>query len=173
MFKKLLVTVALLALIAVPAFALHTGTPTIEPVGLLGSAFSDRQNNYLDHVLYEGAMSGDMAFSVSPATVAPVPTAAAWTRNVTINLVDSNDLTHIWFNQAIATGVSIADTSTAGTASITSTTLTFVNGVATVVVSGTEAAWLDTETDTLTIAEATILGNTIAAATSVETFTAP
>ena len=79
---------------------------------------------------------------------------------------------HTWFNDAIATGNSIADDSTAGTATIASTTLTIVDGKATVVVTGDVAAWLDTETDTYTVAEATILGYTIAAKTSVETFTA-
>ena len=68
--------------------------------------------------------------------------------------------------------MSIADGSTAGTATIPSTTLTFSGGVATVVVSGDEAAWLDTETDTLTVTAATIMGTVVAAKTSVETFTA-
>ena len=70
------------------------------------------------------------------------------------------------------TSVSIADDSTAGTASIASTTLTIVNGVGSIVVSGDEAAWLATETDTLTIAELTIRNATVATKTSVETFTA-
>jgi len=121
--------------------------------------------------LRDEALSGDMLFVVSPATVAPVPTAAAWTRTVTVELQTAGGKLHNWFNKAITTGVSIADTSTAGTASIPSTTLTFVNGIASVVVSGDVADWLNTETDTLTVAQATILGSTIAAKTSVETFT--
>ena len=119
---------------------------------------------------YAGAMSGDLAFSIDPETVSADATAAAWTRTVTISLVDSSGNVQKWFNKAITSGVSIGDTSSAGTASIASTTLTFVNGVATVVVSGDEAAWLAEETDTLTIAQATILGYTVAAKTSVETF---
>lgn len=43
-------------------------------------------------------------------------------------------------------------------------------GVAQVEVSGDEAAWLAGETDTLTVAEAVILGHTLAVKTSVETF---
>lgn len=173
--KKSILAFIVLGLLAITgsALALHTGTPTTEPVGLLGSAFTDRQNNYLDHVLYESAMSGDLVFTVSPATVAPAPTSSAWTRTVTVTLETAAGADHIWFDKAITTGVSIADTSTAGTASIPSTTLTFVDGVATVVVSGDAADWLDTETDTLTVAQATILGYTVAAKTSVETFTAP
>lgn len=122
--------------------------------------------------LRDKAMAGDIVWVVSPATVAPAPTSAAWTRTVYIELQTAAGEVHEWFSDAITSGVSIADTSTAGTASIPSTTLTVVSGKASVVVSGDEADWLDTETDTLTVAEATILGYTVAAKTSVETFTA-
>jgi hypothetical protein len=118
------------------------------------------------------AMSGDLVWVVTPSTVAPSPTSAAWTRTVHIELQTAAGEVHTWFNDAITTGVSIADTSTAGTASIPSTTLTITDGTADVVVSGDAQDWLDTETDTLTVAEATILGYTVAAKTSVETFTA-
>jgi len=121
--------------------------------------------------LRDKALAGDIVFVVSPATVTPVPLSTAWTRTVTCELQTAAGEVHEWFNKAITTGVSIADTSTAGTATIPSTTLTFANGVATVVVSGDAEDWLNTETDTLTVAEATILGYTIAAKTSVETFT--
>ena len=122
--------------------------------------------------LRDKALSGDMVFVVTPATVAPLPTAAAWTRTVVVELKTAAGEVHTWFNKAIATGVSVATTSVAGTASIPSTTLTFVNGRASVVVSGDAKSWLAAETDTLTVAQATILGYTIAAKTSVETFTA-
>jgi hypothetical protein len=46
-----------------------------------------------------------------------------------------------------------------------------VNGRCVVVVSGDAADWLDTETDTLTLANSTILGYTVTGGTSVETFT--
>ena len=121
--------------------------------------------------LRDKAMAGDLVFVVTPATVAPVPTSAAWTRTVIVELQDAAGEVHTWFDKAIASGVSIANTSTAGTASIPSTTLTFSKGRASVVVSGDAQDWLDTETDTLTVAQATILGNTVAAKTSVETFT--
>lgn len=123
-------------------------------------------------VLRDKALSGDLVWVLTPSTAAPVPTAAAWTRDVLVELKTAAGEVHTWFSDAIATGVSIADDSTAGTASITSTTLTIVNGKAVITVSGDEAAWLDTETDTLTVAEATVLGYTVAAKTSVETFTA-
>ena len=118
------------------------------------------------------AASGDLVFSVTPATVAPAPRATAFTRVVSIALTSADGVIHEWFNKSITSGVSIADTSTAGTATIASTTLAFVDGVASVTVSGDAAAWLATETDTLTVAQATILGYTVASKTSVETFTA-
>ena len=119
------------------------------------------------------AMAGDLVFVVSPATLVSDPLSTAWTRTVTVHLEDAAGRIQDWFDKAITTGVSIADTSSAGTASIPSTTLTFVKGVASVVVSGDAQDWLNAETDTLTVAEATILGYTIAAKTSVETFTTP
>ena len=122
-------------------------------------------------ILRDKALSGDMLWVLTPATVTSAPTAAAWTRTVVVELQTAAGEVHTWFNDAIATGNSIADDG-GGTASIVSTTLTIVDGKATVVVSGTEATWADTETDTYTVAEATILGYTVGAKTSVETFTA-
>ena len=116
------------------------------------------------------AMAGDMVWVVTPATKASAAGSAAWTRNVLVQLQTAAGEIHDWFTKDITTGVSIADTSTAGTASITSTTLKIVNGQAVVAVSGNAASWLATETDTLTIAAATIMGYTVASKTSVETF---
>jgi hypothetical protein len=79
---------------------------------------------------------------------------------------------HTWLTQDYTTTASIADTSTAGTASIASTTLSISEGVATITVSGDAADWLDTETDTLTIGNITVMGYTVSGGTSVETFTA-
>ena len=118
------------------------------------------------------AMSGDIVMTISPATVTPEPTSAAWTRTVSVSLATAAGEVHEWLNDTYATTVSIANTSTAGTASIASTTLTLVNGKADITVSGDAADWLDTETDTLTIANITVLGYTITGGTSVETFTA-
>jgi len=122
--------------------------------------------------LRDKALSGDIVMVIDPETVAPVPTAAAWTRNVKISLQTAAGEVHNWLDHAYATTASIANDSTAGTATIPSTTLTLVNGEATIVVSGDAAAWLDTETDTLTIGNITVLGYTVTGGTSVETFTA-
>ena len=135
------------------------------------NSFSLGEHNKEFRMMKE-AMAGDMVLSILPATVAPEPTAAAFTRNVVIELQNAAGEVHTHFNNAFVTTLSIADTSTAGTASIVSTTLTLDKGRATVVVSGDEAAWLDTETDTLTVANLTIMGYTVTGGTSVETFTA-
>lgn len=135
--------------------------------GMAGIAPELRREIYLR----DKAMAGDMLFVCTPATVAPVPTSAAWTREVVVTLETAAGEVHTWFNKAITSGVSVGDTSTAGTATIASTTLTMVDGKAVVTVSGDAADWLNTETDTLTVAQATVLGSTIAAKTSVETFT--
>jgi len=120
----------------------------------------------------DAAAAGDLVWVLTPATVAHEATTAAWTRDVTVTLETAAGDVHTWFDKAISTGVSIADTSTAGTATIAATTLTIKNGKAIITVTGDAAAWNDTQTDTLTVAQATIMGATVAAKTSVETFTA-
>ena len=121
------------------------------------------------------ALNGDILFVVTPATVTPVPTSSAWTRNVDVEVQNAAGEVHTWFNESIASGMSIADDSVAGTASITTgngTTLVFVKGQVGIVVAGDAAAWLDAETDTFTVEEYTgFAGQTMAEKTSVETFT--
>ena len=121
--------------------------------------------------LRDKASAGDIIWVLSPATVAPVPTAAAWTRDVVVTLETAAGDIHTWFDAAISSGVAIANTSSAGTATILATTLTVKSGQVTITISGDAESWLNTETDTLTVAEATILGYTVGAKTSVETFT--
>ena len=121
--------------------------------------------------LRDKAMAGDIVFLITPATVAPAPTSAAWTRSITIEIQTASGDVHTWLSQDYATSLTIADTSTAGTASITSTTLSIVNGRAVVAVAGDAVAWLATETDTLTVSNITVMGYTITGGVSVETFT--
>lgn len=121
--------------------------------------------------LVEKAMSGDMVIVIDPETVTPVPTAAAWTRNVKISIQTAAGEIHSWINLTEATILSIANTSSAGTASIVATTITIVNGETIVVVSGDAQTWANGETDTLTVGDMTIMGYTVTGGTSVETFT--
>lgn len=121
--------------------------------------------------LRDKAAAGDILWVLTPATVTPIPTAAAWTRDVVVTLETAAGDLHSWFDVSITTGVAIANTSSAGTATIPATTLVIKNGKATITVTGDAQDWLNTETDTLTVAEATVLGYTVSAKTSVETFT--
>lgn len=132
------------------------------------SGFSPNERNFQD--LLAKAAKGDIVFKCYPATVNRVATSAAWTRDVRIRLETASGDLHEWFTGDIASGVSIADTSSAGTAAIPSTTLSFKDGEAVVRVTGSAHAWLVGETDTLTVAQATIMGATVSAKTSVQTF---
>lgn len=118
------------------------------------------------------AMCGDMVLAIAPATADLEATAEAWQQNVTLTLKTAGGAVHSWFNGTIAAKASAGDTSTAGTAAVGSADLTFVNGVATVVLSGDAAAWLADETATLTIANLTIMGYTVAGGTCVVTVVA-
>ena len=129
-----------------------------------------QQRDY-DAIVAKG-LSGDLVFSVSPATATPAPTAAAWTQSIVIELQSTAGEVHTWFNDAITTAIAASTNSSAGSASMESTTLTFVDGKATATLEGDEAAWLAEETATATVAEQTILGYTVASKTCVLTFTA-
>ena len=126
-------------------------------------------NTHIVGMALMDACAGDMQIEIIPTAVNRSATAAAWTRTVKLRLKNTAGITHDWFNKSVTSAVSIADTSTAGVASIPSTTLVWVNGEASVVVSGTAAAWLATETNTLTVANMTVMGYTVTGGTSVET----
>ena len=154
---------------------LNTNGTYTAPVGttFLGGATSLKNADFiLDYVatVTAKAIMGDILMVISPLTVNTPATAFGWTRNVTITLKTASGQTYIGANGSYATTLAIGDTSVAGTATIVSTTLTFVNGVATVVVSGDAMAWLAAETDTLTVSNITIMGYTITGGTSKETF---
>jgi len=117
-------------------------------------------------------MSADMLFVVTPATTTRVATAATWSQPIIVELQSASGRVHTWFNKTIATAIAASDASAAGTASMASTTLTFVDGKATATLIGSAAAWLDTETATATVAQHSILGTTVAAKTCVVTITA-
>lgn len=118
----------------------------------------------------DAAMCGDILMVITPETVSQDATAAIWSRTVTVEIKTADGRLHDWLTGNFTTKVSIADTSVAGTASISSTTLAIINGSATITVSGDAAAWIAEETNTLTIANITVLGITVTGGTSVGTF---
>lgn len=108
---------------------------------------------------------------IKRANVTPAPTAAAWSYVVPFELIGTVSGKVIPFTGNIAAG--IADTSSAGTASIDDATPAVVDGRGSVTVSGDAAAWLDTETATLTLTYTLIRGSSTATDTFIVTFTAP
>lgn len=118
------------------------------------------------------AMAGDMVVVVTPADARKQATATTWTQTFYVELQTAVGEVHTWFNKAIALGVAVSDAG-GGTATIPSTTLTFVDGIATVVMSGDAATWANGETATITTSGSTIvvLGSTMDSKTGVLTFT--
>lgn len=107
---------------------------------------------------------------VERANVTPAPTSAAWSYTVPFTLRGEVSGYVIPYNGTIGAG--IADDSTAGTASIDDATPTVTMGRGQVVVSGDAAAWLNTETATLTLTYTNLRGGTDTD-TFVVTFTTP
>lgn len=101
---------------------------------------SPQLRRYLTKI--ENVLEGGLKWVVTPVVTTNAPTAAIWTRNVDIALKDDDNVVCDWFTASIESALSIADTSSAGTASIASTTLALVKGKATIVVSGDAEAWL-------------------------------
>jgi len=113
------------------------------------------------------ALSGDYSLSIVPDTKDLDATSAAWTQEITITLANASGVIHSWYSGQGT--VSIADTSTAGTATIDSATPSFVNGVAKVIISGDAAAWVAAEDITLTVDDLTLQGKTVIGGTAVIT----
>jgi len=122
---------------------------------------------FYDQYILQQALAGDLVFVVSPGELTTAHGSAA-NRTVTVTLQDAAGETHTWFNDVVASGVSIAKSSSAGTATIASTTLTFVAGVATVAITE-GGTWAAADTDTLTVAPETLFGGTVYGPTSTET----
>ena len=76
------------------------------------------------------ALSGNLAVRIIPSAKTKAATSAAWTESVEIEIVDTDGNLCDWLTKSFATTLSIADSS-AGTASIVSTTLSIVEGKAT------------------------------------------
>lgn len=124
--------------------------------------------------------SGEAEFApgndIDVSVVETTPGVAPYTRTVLCKLVDTAGNTHTWYTDNVA--MTIADNA-AGTAVMTGTdkdgaavtgdtNYGFVNGVCTVTVT-CNGTWANTNTNTVTIAQKTILGATVTAKTSIET----
>jgi hypothetical protein len=121
------------------------------------------------------ALSGDIVLKVTPATATPAPTVAAWSQACKVTLETADGELHKWYSGPVT--IAVGDTSTAGTAAISPTAGAhyMTDGVLNVTLSGAAAAWLATETATLTattVAQQGLLNKAISATTCVVTFTA-
>lgn len=99
--------------------------------------------------------AGDVVVEIATANVAPAPTSTAWDYDVVFALKTSGgDI--IPYTGDIAAAA--ANTSTAGTATVSDASPAVVDGEGTVTLSGDAANWLDTETATLTLTYTTMYG---------------
>jgi hypothetical protein len=119
------------------------------------------------------AFCGDVVLKCTPATYAPAPTSSAWSQQVVVTLETADGELHKWYSGPVT--LAIADTSSAGTATISPAAGAhyMTDGALTVTVSGGAAAWLNTETVTLTasLVAAQGLAGLAASKTCVITFT--
>jgi hypothetical protein len=124
------------------------------------------------------SVAGQMSFGKDADSDAQAPTSEAWEFTFDVWIEDSAGNVMEWVNGAYASTLTIADTSTAGTATVKdgntdhATTLTFTDGRAKVTIMGDAAAWLDTETATATIGNLTINGETVTGGDCIMTITA-
>lgn len=107
---------------------------------------------------------------VDRANITPAPTSAAWSYSVPFRMVGEDSGLVLPYNGTI--GASAGDTSSAGTASVPAATVSVVNGSGTATLSGNAAAWLNTETATLTLTYTNLRGGTDTDQFTV-TFTTP
>jgi hypothetical protein len=121
---------------------------------------------------FSDMISGAMTLAILPETTTRAATAAGWTRTVNFEILDSEGNVLEYLNLTFSAVLSAATDSVAGAVSIPSADLVIANGRGSVVVTGTAADWLAVETNTLTVANLTILGYTVTGGTSVETITA-
>lgn len=111
--------------------------------------------------MFGKAALGDMVFDATNQTQAAG--SAAWKKTIQIRLEDSSGGLHEWFFGDVP--ISIADNSTAGTATIkdSATHARFERGRAYVTVCGNAATWASGEVVTLTVGSTTkILGASVA-----------
>ena len=143
-------------------------------------SMTDGQQALYEHMVCNGAgdraslvsfikaMSGDMVLNVSPTTVSESAGSTGFTKTVTVTLETATGEVCSWYNGPVT--LAIADTSTAGVASISPAAGSndMTDGVLTVTLTGSAAAWVAADTATLTVS-GSIFGYTLTDATSVVT----
>lgn len=110
----------------------------------------------------------DITIVIGRANVTPAPTAAVWSYAVPFTMETAAGEVIPYTGNIVAAA---SNTSSAGTAAVSDTSPAMEMGYGTVTLSGDEAAWLDTETATLTLTYTTAYGND-KTDTFVVTFTA-
>ncbi len=111
----------------------------------------------------------DATFDTALDTTTTIETegSAPYTRDVLVQLVDTDENIHTWFTGTVP--VTTTETTAGdGTASVATLSPTMTEGVMTVPVT-LQGTWAAADTNTLSVTEKSILGYTVAAKTSVET----
>lgn len=103
-------------------------------------------------------LADDVSVVVMPANVTPAPTSSAWSYTVPFEIRSARTGELLPINGTI--GAAAGDTSTAGTASVSSATPTVFMGRGTVDLEGDAQAWLNSETATLTLTYTNLRGGT-------------
>lgn len=103
-------------------------------------------------------LADDVAVVCMPANIAPAPTAEAWSYTVPFEIRSARTGKVLPINGTI--GAAAGDTSSAGTATVSSATPTVYLGRGTVNLIGDAQAWLNTETATCTLTYTNLRGGT-------------
>ncbi len=114
-------------------------------------------------------LADDVSVVAMPANVTPAPTSSVWSYTVPFEIRSARTGSVLPINGTIA--ATVGDTSSAGTAAVSTAAPVVFMGRGSVVLSGDAAAWLDTETATLTLTYTNLRGGTDVD-TFVVTFTA-
>jgi hypothetical protein len=122
----------------------------------------------VDYINAQSQYNGDLvSVIVERANVTATATASAWSYSVPFRLVGSSTGETIAYTGTI--GAAATDTSSAGTASVSSATPTVTRGHGTVTLSGDAQSWLAADTATCTLTYTNLRGGT-ATKTFVVTF---